>query len=119
MTVTAIKDHGYCGRRVRAGQDYEVRTNADFTVLQRAGLIKLKKKPANARILTTDNVPLVKNKVITREEQPEQQPEQQPEEQTEEQIERQDAGQEQVDEQTGKPRKQRRQYKRHDMVPED
>ncbi len=120
MILTAIKEHGYGGRRIKVGQDYEVHSDRDRVVLLLAGLVKPKKQPAKARILTTDNTSsLIKNRAFTREEQPEEQLEEQPEGQREEQVEKQDAGQEQIDEQTGKPRRQRRQYKRHDMVPEN
>ncbi len=99
MWLTAIRDHGYAGRQIRAGRDYEVRSEKDAKILQLAGLARVV-KPKKAEPVRTA-------KIETREEMPEIEIE----ENTTDHMEVETSPEDQ-------PRRRRRQYKRKDMVPE-
>ncbi len=107
MLLTAIKEHGYAGRRIKIGQNYEVRNEKDSLVLRTAGLAK----PAKLKVETKSRAPIGHQNqerptrvMETRDEVPE------VSEETSEESTESTSPQD-------RPRKKRR-YKRHDMVPE-
>lgn len=112
MWMVAIKEHGYNGRRLKPGEKFKTRTHADAKILRVASLARQAKKSE----IPVSEFKKDLDKVMDIFESVQSEPQSKDEEIA---VERREEMPEETGEEEVKPRRQRRRYKRNEMVPEE